>query len=133
MFADKLKEIMKEFHFKQNQVALMTGCSKAAVSQWLSGINVPPIEKQRSIAETFGLEPDFFQKEKKPKDSTRRGLIRKMLPVEAASVLGINQETVRKGLQQGCFPWGYAIHMDSGRWVYVINADKFAEIEGVNV
>lgn len=50
-----------------------------------------------------------------------------------AAVLGIGKETVRKGLQQGCFPWGYAIHMDSGKWVYLINADKLEEIEGVKI
>ncbi len=35
------------------------------------------------------------------------------------------------GVQQGVFPWGYAIHTSEHRWSYFINAKRFAEIEGV--
>lgn len=34
---------------------------------------------------------------------------------------------------EGVFPWGYAIHTSDNRWVYFINAKRFAEIEGVKV
>ena len=50
---------------------------------------------------------------------------------DAARMLGMNHNTVRKGLQQGVFPWGYAVHTSEGRWGYFINAKKFAEVEGV--
>ena len=29
--------------------------------------------------------------------------------------------------------WGYAIHTSDNRWVYFINAKRFAEIEGITV
>ena len=45
----------------------------------------------------------------------------------------MNHETVRKGLRQGVFPWGYAIKTSENHWVYFINAKKFAEIEGIAV
>lgn len=36
-----------------------------------------------------------------------------------------------KGLQQGVFPWGYAVHTSDNRWSYFINAKRFAEVEGI--
>ena len=56
------------------------------------------------------------------------------LPVEqAAKLMGMNHMTVRKGLKQGRFPWGYAIKTSENHWAYFINARKFAEIEGVRI
>ena len=52
---------------------------------------------------------------------------------EAAVFLGMDKGTVRKGLQQGVFPWGYAIKTSENRWAYFINANRFAEIEGISV
>ena len=132
-FRDKLREAMKDLNLNQRQIAGMTGSSKAAVSQWVAGINTPTADRQKEIAASIGLDTDYFQKEAEPLNCTRKGLVRKILPEDAAAVLGIGKETVRKGLQQGCFPWGYAIHMDSGKWVYLINADKLEEIEGVKI
>lgn len=51
----------------------------------------------------------------------------------AAKLLGMNHNTVRKGLQQGVFPWGYAVHISENRWSYSINAARFAEIEGIKM
>lgn len=130
-FHEKLKKAMTELHLTQAQVVGMTGCSKAAISQYLSGKNTPSEQKQHDIAEALGLNPDYFEREvevilKKSKDG-----IETMDVKNAAKMLHMNHNTVRLGLQQGVFPWGYGIHMKSGRWVYFINAKKFAEIEGV--
>lgn len=136
MFKDALLNAMVELNLNQRQVVGMTGCSKASISQYLSGKNVPSVQKQRDIAESLGLDPEYFQwaePQKTAAQSVRRGQIRRLLPEAAAKILGVNKQTVRNGLQQGVFPWGYGIHMDSGRWVYIINADRFAEIEGVQV
>ena len=51
----------------------------------------------------------------------------------AARMLQMGHETVRKGLQQGVFPWGYAVHTSENSWVYFINAKRFAEIERLEV
>ena len=66
-----------------------------------------------------------------PKDAVAEGKIKRMLPEEAAVFLGMDKGTVRKGLQQGIFPWGYAIKTSENRWSYFINAKRFAEIEGI--
>lgn len=139
-FSEKLQAAMQQLGLNQAQVVGMTGCSKGSISQYLSGKNTPSTNKQSDIAVSLGLAPDYFEQNtvstvitpttvKKSND----GKIRQ-LPVEkAAQLLGMNHNTVRKGLQQGVFPWGYAIHTSEHRWAYFINAQRFAEIEGVAV
>lgn len=43
---------------------------------------------------------------------------------EAATLMGCSQETIRLGLIQGVFPWGYAVKT-SDKFTYVIIRDKF--------
>ena len=50
---------------------------------------------------------------------------------EVAKLMHKHTNTIALGLQQGVFPWGYAIHTSEHRWSYFINAKRFAEIEGV--
>ncbi len=49
---------------------------------------------------------------------------------EAAELTGLPAQTIRVGLQQNVFPWGYAVKCKS-YYVYYINVDKLREIEGV--
>lgn len=133
-FKDALLNAMVELNLNQRQVCGMTGCSKASVSQYLSGKNVPSEAKQREMAEALGLPSDYFtwsEPEAQHTITVQRGQMKRLLPEQAGKILGIGKAAVRAGLQQGVFPWGYGIHMPSGKWVYVINADRFAEIEGI--
>lgn len=133
IFKDALLNLMCELNLNQRQVCGMTGCSKASVSQYLSGKNVPSEQKQREIATALGVDPDYFQWTE-PVSATKavqRGQMKRLLPEDAGKILGIGKAAVRAGLQQGVFPWGYGIHMPSGKWVYVINAERFAQIEGI--
>lgn len=43
---------------------------------------------------------------------------------EVAKIMGKSEQFVRIGLQQGVFPFGYAVKMSS-RWTYYINPKKF--------
>lgn len=135
-FSEKLKQAMQELHLNQRQVCGMTGKSKGSVSQYLSGKQIPPDDVQAAIAVALGLEEHYFSKEEKevivlPTREVRNGMIPRLDVEKAAKLLGMNHNTVRKGLQQGVFPWGYAIHTSDNRWVYFINAKRFAETEGV--
>lgn len=134
VFAKKLKETMEELKLTQKQLAAMTGCSRAAVSQYICGVNTPPIEKQTEMAEALGLPRDFFQREDPvQKIKTRaKGKIPQLAVTDAAKLLGVSIPTIRFGLQQGVFPWGYGIRC-TGSWVYFINAKRFAEIEKIDV
>ena len=128
---------MKELNLTQAQMVGLIGKSKASISQYLSDKQVPSEVKQREIAVALGLEEDYFSK---PSDRTatlpmkkaKECIIQRLSVMDAARMMGINHQTVRKGLQQGVFPWGYGIKT-SEHWVYFINAKRFSEIEGVSV
>lgn len=135
-FNEKLKQAMQELHLNQRQVCGMTGKSKGSVSQYLSGKQIPSEDVQAAIAVALGLEENYFSKKEEtivalPTTELRNGVIQRLDVEKAAKLLGMNHNTVRKGLQQGVFPWGYGIHTSENRWVYFINARRFAEIEGV--
>lgn len=137
-FSEKLKKVMQELNINQAQLVGMTGIGKSSISQYLSGKNTPTGERQNHIAVSLGLAPDYFEQEKAalvilPKEVLEEGKIPKMLPEEAAVLLGMDKRTVRQGLQQGVFPWGYAVRTSEHRWAYFINAKRFAEIEGCKV
>lgn len=137
-FSEKLKKAMQELGINQAQVVGLTGKSKGSISMYLNNKTIPSEKVQSDIAVSLGLAPDYFEQEDapvvvKPKGALAEGKIKKMLPEEAAVLLGMDKGTVRKGLQQGVFPWGYAIKTSENRWTYFINARRFAEIEGVAV
>ena len=138
MFSKKLEKAIHDLGLKQAQVVGLTGKSKASISQYLSGRQVPPAEVQREIAVALGLAPDYFSKPVElpgtgvePVTTRRAGAIRRLSVKEAATLLGVDKMTVSKGLQQGVFPWGYGIKTTERSWAYIINADSFSRIEGV--
>lgn len=133
MFADNLKAQMEYHRISQAQLSLLTGIGRSSISQYLSGKNMPAIERQIAIAKAVGcdLADLTITAENEPLKTERK--VQRIDVSRAAKILGMNHETVRKGLQQGVFPWGYAIHTTDKRWSYFINARKFAEIEGVKV
>ena len=135
-FSEKLKRAMQELNISQLQVVGLTGKSKGSVSQYLSDKQVPSEKVQSDIAVSLGLPADYFEKDDDEKtviQKVKNGCIPELDVKVAAKLLGMNHNTVRKGLQQGVFPWGYAIHTSERRWVYFINAQRFAEIEGVSL
>ena len=133
-FSEKLKKAMQELGINQAKVVSLTGKSKGSISQYISGKQTPPAEVQRDIAVSLGLAPDYFEQEVTVVQLAKNtDGIRTLDVVEVAKVMHMNHNTVRKGLQQGVFPWGYAIHTSEKRWAYFINAKRFAEIEGCAV
>lgn len=137
MFQEKLQEAMDKLGLNQAKVSAMTGISKASISQYLSGNQVPPESKQREIAASLGLKPDYFQTEKKISQIlAKRGRIDE-LPVDvAARLMGMTRSTLEKGLKQGAFPWGYAIKTSENgmrNWRFFINAKSFAIVERIEI
>ncbi|CUN93899.1 MULTISPECIES: helix-turn-helix domain-containing protein [Clostridia] len=136
-FSEKLRKAMKELNLTQTQMVGLIGKSKASISQYLSDKQVPSEAKQRDIAVALGLEEDYFSKlddrmSALPTQKRKECIIPRLSVMDAARMMGINHQTVRKGLQQGVFPWGYGIKT-SEHWVYFINAKRFSEIEGISV
>lgn len=134
-FNEKLKQAMQQLGINQAQLVGMTGIGKSSISQYLSGKNVPSEERQKNIAVSLGLAPDYFKQGVLVATVTKAdgNGVPKLDVQIAAKLLGMNHNTVRKGLQQGAFPWGYAIHTSENRWSYFINATRFEEIEGISL
>ena len=50
---------------------------------------------------------------------------------DAAKLMGVTGQFIRVGLQQGIFPFGYAVKR--GRWSYYISPIKFTEYTGIEI
>lgn len=132
-FGEKLKEAMNELNINQAQVVGLIGKSKGSVSMYLSNQVVPPSNAQEEIALALGLAPDYFEQdeERERKLIKNAGAISTISVADVASLMHMGVSTIRLGLQQGVFPWGYAVKTSENRWSYFINAKRFADIEGV--
>lgn len=124
-FKDKLKKVMGDYGWSQNYVSCITGKSKSTISQWTSGKQTPPDSVREELAEALGLPRGYFH------DDPQTGF-RRLTVEQTARVLCVGKDTVRLGLQQGVFPWGYAVQTDTG-WTYIINAGKLEQVEGVKI
>lgn len=137
-FKEKLEQAMQDLGINQRQLSGMTGIGKSSISQYLSGKNVPAEDRQKKIAMSLGLSGDYFSNSPPvavmlAKEASKKHRVERLLVEDAAKLLGMGVQTVRSGLQQGVFPWGYAIKTGESRWAYFINAARFAEIEMVSL
>lgn len=131
-FSEKLKKAMQQLGINQAQVVGMTGKSKGSISMYLNDKTIPSEKVQSDIAVSLGLAPDYFEQEDVVATILKKSdVISKIKTADAAKLLGIDKKTLRLGLQQGVFPWGYGIHTSENQWTYFINANRFAEIEGI--
>ena len=132
-FDQKLKAAMLELDVSQAEVSKRTGIGKSSISQYLSGKNEPTKKRQEEMARALGLESDYFDRDDEPVFVLPEGIVPRIRVEDAARMLGMNHVTIKKGLQQGVFSWGYAIRTSEHRWRYFINARKFAEEERIPV
>lgn len=137
-FNEKLKNAMQQLGISQAQLVGMTGIGKSSISQYLSGKNVPAVDRQKSIAVSLGLEADYFEQDNFTIKQLKSGVIPQIRPGDAAKLMRKNSQNIRKGLQQGVFDWGYAIRTSKPdavkpTYTYFINARRFVEIEGIEV
>lgn len=129
LFEKRLKEAMRELNLSQVQVVAKTGKSKASVSQYLSGKQVPPVYVQRDIAEALGLREDYFENADTGEPLQGKTTLTCM---QAARLMHKNQDFIRKGIRNGTLPFGYAVKTSS-RWSFFISAAKFSEYTGIPV
>lgn len=134
-FSEKLKQAMQQLGINQAQVVGMTGIGKSSISQYLSGKNVPTVERQKNIAVSLGLEADYFERDDFTVKLLKKnsGGIAQIRTKDVGTLMRMNHKTVEEGLKQGVFPWGYAIKTSDNHHRYFVNAQRFAEIEGVQV
>ena len=129
-FATKLRGLMDELDLSQAQVVALTGIGKTSISQYLSGKNEPHKERQKEIALALGVQENFFQERLPVAEIQADENIN--LPVNVvAKLMRKSPKFVQQGLQQGRFPWGYAVKLN--RWDYWISSIKFSEHTGIKV
>lgn len=58
----------------------------------------------------------------------------RMSVFQAAQLLNCSEETIRNGLKDNSFPFGFAIKSATGnKWTYIITVQKFEETTGIKV
>lgn len=135
MFDEKLKKAMQDLGLSQSQLSKMTGIGRSSICQYMAGKNVPTVARRVEIATALGLDPDYFADDGETVEPIilEKRLIPRLSVAEAAKAMGISKIALSNGLQDGVFPWGYAVRGSGEKYVYFINAKRFAEIEGITL
>lgn len=129
-FRGRLKSLMDELGISQTKLSLMTGIGKSSISQYLSGKNEPSEARRKGIARALGVQEDYFEQFGPVADISQDACINVPIPV-AAKLMGKSRDWVAQGLQDGVFPWGYAVKLK--KWSYFISSVKFTEYTGILV
>lgn len=127
-FASRLRVAMIGAGLNQAELAARSGASRAAISQYLSGRNIPTIDRMKALADATGVSFDYlfgFGEEKKT-DYT----LRKISTKDAAKCLGKSEQFVRVGLQRGYLDFGVAVPGTGTRWNYDIRPEKLRAYAG---
>lgn len=126
MFSEKLKQALIEHKMNATALSAATGIGKSSISQYLSGKNLPTEAKQKAIERALNLPYDYFYESgaKKPLCN---------VPVEVvARLMGKSKKFIYRGLQDGVFPFGYAVKVKDS-WSYYISPVKFEEFTGIKL
>lgn len=129
-FENKLKNLMSELNLSQTKLSELTGISKPNISQYLSGKHEPSKDRRFAIARALGVQDDYFETFE-PTASIQNDDVVNMPVTLAARLMKKSKGWVEKGLQDGVFPWGYAVKLK--QWSYWISPAKFTEYTGINI
>lgn len=142
-FDEKLKKLMRELGINQKKLSDMTGIGRPSISQYLTGKNEPTKKRRKEIARALGVPEDYFEELGDIPQGIRANVPAQMfedapqdvcvnVPVHiAAKLMGKSYSWVAQGLQDGVFPWGYAVKLKD--WSYFISSVKFTEHTGIPV
>lgn len=125
-FSDCLKAAMVQADMNQVALSEKSGCSKAAISQYLSGKNIPGPAKVKALADALGISAAELLGE----EAAVALPIGKITCDLAAQCMGKSHHFVRIGLQKGILPFGNAVPGTGNRWDYYISHAKFREYVG---
>lgn len=129
-FAEKLESLMEERNISQTELSELTGVGKSSISQYVSGKNRPSESRRKQIASALGVPEDYFEQYEPDVITGDKSAINMPIPL-VAKLMGKSKEWVAKGLQDGVFPWGYAVKLT--QWSYFVSSVKFEEYTGIRV
>ena len=130
-FADKLKNLMKDFGLTQSKLSDLTGIGKSSISQYLSGKNEPAEDRKKQIALALGVQENYFNQFSETAATVQHDGVVNLPVTLAAKLMKKSKEWVMQGLRDGVFPWGYAVKLQ--KWSYFISSVKFTEYTGIEV
>lgn len=128
-FAARLQYSMEQAGLNQTALAEKTGASKAAISQYLSGKNLPSLARMQVLAEAIGTSLEYLKGYRTPPEPPRAPE-KKITVTEAARCMGKSFQFVRNGLQQGILPFGNAVPGTGKHWNYYISPARFRDYVG---
>lgn len=125
MFAEQLTFVMEERRLSTSDVARMTGISKASISNYKNGRQIPSVQQVVRLEKAL----DFHFSHADLNEPAQPPNVKRLTVREAAKIMSLSEDTLRTGIKQGVFPWAYAIQTGEKRWTYVINAEKLRRTE----
>ncbi len=129
-FAQKLRSLMDERGLTQAKLSDLTGIGRPSISQYLSGRNEPAAARKKQIACALGAPEDYFGVFEDLREIQQDEVVNVPVVI-VAKLMGKSKDWVMQGLQDGVFPWGYAVKMS--KWSYFISSVKFTEYTGIPV
>lgn len=138
MISKNMARIMKEKGITGAALAEAAGCSRAAVSQYMNGVNMPSWHRIEAIAEILGVTVEELEGREHIDSRTEDQEIPVIQPTlsitQAARLMHKHVDYVKAGLIQGRpgFEFGSAVKISS-RWSFFISAAKFTEVTGIPV
>ncbi len=129
-FQSKLKNLMNELGISQTKLSELTGISKPNISQYVNGLHEPSRERQKEIARALGVQENYFSTFLPDAEIQSDTTVN--VPVSlVARLMGKSKDWVEQGLQDGVFPWGYAVKLK--KWSYWVSSVKFTEYTGIEI
>lgn len=127
-FAWRLKNAMEQAGLNQADLSRRAGASRAAISQYLSGKNIPGLERIAALADATGVTFDYLIGYGVATETATP--LRKISVSDAARCMGKSQQFVRIGLQRGLLPFGSAVPGTGEHWSYHISPAQFKAYVG---
>lgn len=128
-FAGRLKIALERAEMKQSELAAKIDAPRSAISQYLSGQNMPSQERLNAIAEATGVSVAFLTGEAEV-ERTPVGWPDKITVAMAARCLRKSNQAVRVNMQNGRLPIGRALQGEGSRFTYVIVPEKLRDEVG---
>ncbi len=120
---------MDEQNITQADLSSMTGIGRSGISQYLSGKNKPGQKALTIIANALNVSEEWLIES----DEAATSKIINVPIDRAAKLMGVGKQFIRVGLQNGIFPFGYAVKISGKRFSYYISPKKFSEYTGIPV
>lgn len=133
MFAENLRKAMDDARMSAAELARATGIGNSAISQYLSGKNVPRNNKIAKLAAALGVSESFLVPADKKEEDAESPY--KMTVKKAAKLMGVSEQFIRIGLQREFLPFGFAMQTQAGgkRFEYYISPRQFSDYTGIPI